>query len=95
MADNESYTNKIEAELKQLAADIAEMMRRLEVGIDREVETLRPKLKAARERFDELAKTSEEAWGDLKPGLKRAWSEVQQSLNEAASRFKNPGSKKS
>ena len=81
-------------QLNELRAEIAELMRKLETAIEAEAELLRPKLQAARERLDELAKTSVEAWGDLKPGLQRGWAEVQKSLIEAAARFKNPGEKK-
>jgi len=92
---DESQGKRLEDRINELRAEIAELMHRLETGIDKEVEALRPKLKAAREKLDELAKTSAEAWGDLKPGLERAWTEVQKSFNEAAARFKDQGSKKS
>ena len=89
------YGKKIEEQLQQLREEIADLLRRLESGIDKEMEVLGPRLKAARQKLDELSETSKEAWGDLKPGLERAWTEVQKSLNDAASRFKDHGSKKS
>jgi len=94
MADDESYAKKMEAQLNELRAEIADLKQKLETAIDKEKEALRPRLKAAREKLDEVAKTSAEAWGDLKPGLERAWAEVQKSFNEAASRFKTQGPKK-
>jgi len=83
-----------EAQLNQLKAEIAEMARKMESGIEKEVEALKPRLKAAREKLDELSHTSKEAWGDLKPGLERAWAELHKSLNDAAARFKEQNQKK-
>ena len=89
----QSNRKTIEEQLKELGAEIADLLRRIESGVDKEVEALRPRLKVAREKFDELTKTSAEAWGDLKPGLGRAWNELHKSLNEAAARFKSDSKK--
>jgi chromosome segregation ATPase len=94
MNEKESYRKKVEAQLNQLNAEIAELVGRLEKGIDKEVESLRPRLKAARDKLKELKRTSNEAWGDLKPGLENAWNELQKSINEATARFKKHGRRK-
>jgi hypothetical protein len=72
----------LEAYIKDLLA------RRLETAADREAEALRPKLRAAQERLEELRAVSAEAWQDLKPGLQKAWEEMYLSLNQASSKFK-------
>jgi hypothetical protein len=81
---------KVEAQINELRAHIAELLKKLETAVGKEAEALGPKLKAAQDRLNELKATSAEAWGDLKPGLQRAWEELHKSLNQAASRFKAP-----
>jgi len=88
MNDKESFRRKWEAQLKELNKEIAELVNKLETGIDKEVEALRPRLKAAREKLDHLQQTSSEAWKDFKPGLEKAWTELQKAFNDAAARFK-------
>jgi hypothetical protein len=81
---------KVEAEINELKVYIKDLLARLENAAGKEAEALRPKLKAAQERLQELQATSAEAWADLKPGLRKAWEELHKSLNQAASRFKTP-----
>jgi hypothetical protein len=88
---NEKFDwTKVEARLNELRAQISALLKDLETAAGREAEALRPKLKIAQEKLNELRETSAEAWGDLKPGLQRAWEELQKSLNQAATRFKTP-----
>ena len=94
MTDQQSKKN-FETQLDELGAEIRDLLHKIETGVDKEVEALRPKLKAAQERFEELRQTSIEAWGDLKPGLEKASVELQKAFKEAAARFtknKNPNS---
>ena len=93
MADEQSYRKKMETQLNELGAQIQDLLNKVGTGVDKEVASLRPKLKAAQEKLDELKQTSTEAWGDLKPGLEKAWSELQKSVGQAAARFKTPRSK--
>ena len=74
--------------LNELAAQVRELLSKLENAVGKEAEALRPKLKAAQEKLHELKQTGAEAWEDLKPGLHKAWEELHKSLNQAASRFK-------
>ena len=90
MADDQSYRKKMETQLNQMAAQISELLDKVGTAADKELESLRPKLKAAGDKLDELKHTSTEAWGDLKPGLEKAWAELQKSFNQAAARFKTP-----
>jgi ElaB/YqjD/DUF883 family membrane-anchored ribosome-binding protein len=88
MADEQSNRKKMEAQLNELGTLINELLTKLETAAGKEAEALRPRLKAAREKLDELKNTSVVAWEDLKPGLGKAWDELHKSLNQAASRFK-------
>lgn len=89
MSDDKENRKTLEEQLNELSAQIAELIRKLETAAEKEAETLRPRLKVAQERLQELKHTSAEAWEDLKPGLKRAWDELQKSVSQAASRFKS------
>ncbi|HLH31136.1 MAG TPA: hypothetical protein VKY31_08030 [Terriglobia bacterium] len=89
MADEKWNRKNLEEQINELGAQIHDILRRLETAAEKEAENLRPKLKAAQERLEELRKTSAEAWGDLKPGLEKAWDELQKSFNQAALRFKS------
>ena len=91
--DNQSYRKKMETQLNELGTRINQLLEKVGTGVDRELDALRPKLKAMGEKLDELKHTSTEAWGDLKPGLEKAWAELQKSFNQAASRFKTPRTK--
>ncbi len=79
---------KIEAQLNELSRQIHALVSEMETAVAREAEALRPKLKAAQDRLNELKENSKEAWGDVKPGLAKAWDELHASLNQAAARFK-------
>jgi predicted nucleic acid-binding Zn-ribbon protein len=89
MPDGKRSTRTIEEQLDEIRAQIHEIVTRLESAAGKEAEALKPKLKAAQERLNELRHTSHEAWGDLKPGLEKAWDELQRSFTQAASRFKS------
>ena len=91
--DNQSYRKKMEIQLNELGTRINQLLDKVGTGVDRELDALRPKLKAVGEKIDELKHTSTEAWRDLKPGLEKAWAELQKSFNQAASRFKTPRTK--
>ena len=85
---NEQSGRQIEEDLRELRAQIKELLKKLDTAVGKEAEALRPKLRAAQAKLNELMKTSGEAWGDLKPGLEKAWDELHKSLNLAAARFK-------
>ena len=83
----------MESQLNDLGAQIHDLLNKVGNEVDKEVEALRPKLRAAQEKLDELKHTSAEAWGDLKPGLEKAWAELQKSFGQAAARFRTPRNK--
>jgi len=88
MTDEKWNRKKLEDQLAELGAQISDLIRRLETAAEKEAEALRPKLKQAQERLQELRQTIGEAWKDLKPGIEKAWDELQKSFNQAASHFK-------
>ncbi|HEY2383308.1 MAG TPA: coiled coil domain-containing protein [Terriglobia bacterium] len=89
MSDDKRNRIPLEEQLAELVAQINDLIHKLETAAGKEAETLRPKLKAAQERLEELKKTSAEAWEDLKPGIEKAWDELQRSFTQAATRFKS------
>src|ERR1044071_324996 len=80
----------IDAQISELRVQIRDLVHKLDTAVGKEAEALRPKLKAAQEKMQELRQSGAEAWkSDVRPGLAKAWDELHQSLNQAASRFKN------
>jgi hypothetical protein len=90
MSDENPNRVKFEEQLNELRIQISELLKSLDTAVGKEAEAMKPKLKAAQERFNDMTKKSAEAWtADVKPGLAKAWDELQRSLNQAALRFKN------
>jgi hypothetical protein len=90
MTDKKFDWSRVETQIQELQAEIRDVLKRMESAVGKEAETLKPRLKAAQEKLQELRETTAEAWGDLKPGLQKAWAELQASFGQAASRFKTP-----
>src|SRR5262245_2560857 len=88
MSNEKFNQQKLETQLDELRAEVRALLRKLVTAVGKEAEALRPKLKEAQDRLNELRQTSAEAWHDLKPGLEKAWEELHKSLSQAASRFK-------
>ena len=84
MTDRGSDWTKVEAQFNELRARISELLGKLETAVGKEAEALRPQLKAAQVKLQELKETSAEAW-----------EELHKSLNQAASRFKMPTNNRS
>ena len=89
MSDQKTNRVTIEEQLNELQIQISALLKSLDAAVGKEAEALKPRLKVAQDRFNDLTKTSAEAWtADVKPGLTKAWDELQKSFNQAAIRFK-------
>jgi uncharacterized membrane protein YccC len=85
---------KMERDLGGLEEKIAELEKaaeeaRSEIEPDaRELlEELRAKRDVARQKLNELERSSGPAWEDLRKGMERAWRELEDAFDKAASRF--------
>ncbi|MBT0663692.1 coiled coil domain-containing protein [Geobacter pelophilus] len=53
-----------------------------------QIEALKVKQAAARQKIEELQQAGESAWEDLKSGIELAWTAMGEAINSARSRFK-------
>ena len=95
MDSKDEYKARIDAQLKEWSARIAELKAKAdaaEAGLKAEylqqVETLRLKKEETQAKFEELKKTGDEAWETLKAGMEHAASDLKTAINNAAAKFK-------
>lgn len=95
MATKDAYQKKLEAQLDEweaklevLAAKARNATADARISYENELEGLKSKRLAARQKLDELGKSSEDAWEDLKDGAESAWDEMGKAIEKFASRFK-------
>lgn len=95
METKDAYKARIDAQLKEWSAKIAELKAKAEVAeasakveYVNQVEALRLKKEKAQAKLDELKKAGDEAWETLKAGVDQAVSDLKNSINSAVSKFK-------
>jgi len=95
MSMKEVYQQKLEAQLAEwnvaidklkAKADKAEAEAQIEYY--KQIEDMRVKQEAARDKLTELKEAGEDAWEDLKAGLDSAWNSLGDAVKSATSRFK-------
>lgn len=91
----EAYKQKMEAQLKELGAQINLLEARIEsAGADlnikrlQELKALRAKLHVASEKVNELKKASGEAWEQVKETADTIWKELKTGVADAHAKFK-------
>ena len=95
MERKELYQEKMEAQLREWRAKIDELKAKAQhasadakLQYEQQLATLRPRLEAAQQKFQELKTSSESAWGDVRTGMEGAWSELRRAWDKAVSQFK-------
>lgn len=95
MTTKDAMLEKAEARLKQIDAEIDQMMAKAaaakadaKLTMEQEIATVKEKRTAFRNRVDELKTASEDASNDLREGFERAWSSLSDALGHAAARFR-------
>jgi len=95
METKDVYKARIDAQLKEWSAKIAELKVKaeraeadLKAGYLKEVEGLKVKKEALQLKLEELKKTGDEAWETLKAGMEHAASDLKTAINNAAEKFK-------
>jgi hypothetical protein len=79
----------MDARMSKLADQIKEAQGDAKARLQQEWDELEPQRRRARERLDELKKSSGEAWKDLKAGAQAAFDDLRKSVNQAGERFDN------
>jgi len=95
MGMKESYQEKLQAELDEWSADIDKLKAKadkaeanVKLEYYEQVEALRVKQEAAKDKLAVLKAASDDAWEDLKAGTESAWLALGDAIRKAASRFK-------
>ena len=95
MSSRDEYIRKMQAKLEEWNADIDTLTAKAnEVSADirseynEQIESLKSKQAAARQKIEEVQQAGEGAWGDLKSGIELALSAMGEAIDSARSRFK-------
>lgn len=95
MSSRDEYVRKMQAKLEEWNADIDKLTAKAnEVSADirseygEQIEALKAKQAAARQKIEEVQKSGENAWQDLKSGVELAWGAIEEAIDSAKSRFK-------
>jgi len=95
MSNRDEYVKKLQAKLTEWNTEIDSLVAKAgEVKADakqeyaEQIEALKAKQAAAKEKFDELQKSGGSAWIDLKSGIELAWTAMGEAIDSAKSRFK-------
>jgi len=95
MEKRDLYIEKINAQIKQYSAKLAEMRgKATETHADmkleylNQVENLEGKMDGLKEKYEQLKKSSESSWEDIKEGTENAWDELKESVVKAKKHFK-------
>ena len=95
MSTRDEYVRRMQAKLEEWNADIdaltvkgSEVSAELKSEYAEQIEALKAKQAAARQKVEEMQKSGEGAWEDLKAGMELAWNAVSEAIDSAKSRFK-------
>jgi predicted nucleic acid-binding Zn-ribbon protein len=95
MNSRDEYVRKMQAKLEEWNAEIDTLTAKAgKVTADarneysEQIESLKVKQAAARQKIEELQHAGENAWGDLKSGMELAWNAMGEAIDSARSRFK-------
>ncbi|MFO8024258.1 coiled coil domain-containing protein [Thiohalophilus sp.] len=95
MSLKQAYEQKLKAQLDEWKNEIDILKARadkteadVQLEYYKNIESLREKQDAARNKLTELENASEDAWEDLKAGIEVAWADLRDSIKSASSHFK-------
>ncbi len=95
MATKEEYQAKMEAQLKDVTAKLAELMAKADSAqasakaqYQDQIKHLRAKLNETQGRLQQVKTSSGEAWITLKEGTEKAWGELRGALDNALAKFR-------
>lgn len=95
MSTRDEYIKKMQTKLEEWFAEIdiltakaGEVSAGARAEYDEQVESLKVKLAAARQKIEGFQLAGEIAWEDMTSGIDFAWKSIEKSINLARSRFK-------
>ena len=94
MTSKDAYQKKLQAQLdewsariKQMEAKAAQANADAQRDYQEQIEDLKAKQAAAREKLEELQAASEDAWHDMKKGFEDSWRRLNHAIQYAYNRF--------
>ena len=94
MATKEEYEVKMDAQLKDVIAKLAELMAKADSAqasakaqYQDQIKHLRAKLNETQGRLKQVKDSSGEAWVTLKEGTEKAWGELRAAVDNALAKF--------
>jgi uncharacterized coiled-coil DUF342 family protein len=95
MSSRDEYIRKMQAKLEEWNAEIdtltakaSEVKADVKNEYNEQIESLKLKQVAARQKIEVLQHSGESAWEDLKSGIELAWNAMGEAIDSARSRFK-------
>ena len=95
MDEKKVYQEKIEAQLKEASAKIAELAAKADkaqadakLQYQEQINSLRTMRDELNRKLMRLNDSGEAAWEDVKKGLEDAWSDLKRAIDNAVSQFK-------
>ncbi len=95
MSSRDEYIHKMQvkleewnAEIDTLTAKAGEVTAEVKNEYNEQIESLKAKQIATRQKIEELQHAGESAWEDLKLGIDMAWTAMGEAIDSAKSRFK-------
>jgi len=95
MISRDEYVRKMQAKLEEwnveidtLTAMAGKVSSEAKQEYFEQIESLKAKQSAARQKIDDLQHAGESAWEDLKTGADLAWTAMGEAIDSARSRFK-------
>lgn len=95
MNSREEYVRMMQAKLEEwnteidtLSAKAGKVTEDVRHEYNEQIEVLKVKQAAARQKIEELQHSGENAWKDLKSGIDLAWTAMGEAIDSARSRFK-------
>jgi LPS O-antigen subunit length determinant protein (WzzB/FepE family) len=95
MSSRDEYIRKMQVKLEEwnveidtLTAKAGEVTAEVKNEYNEQIESLKAKQIATRQKIEELQHAGESAWEDLKLGIDMAWTAMGEAIDSAKSRFK-------
>lgn len=95
MSSRDEYIRKMQAKLEEwnteidtLTAKAVDVTADVKNEYNEQIESLKTKQAAARQKIEELQQAGESAWEDLKSGIELAWTAIGEAIDSARSRFR-------
>ena len=95
MNSRDEYVRKMQAKLEEwngefdiLTAKAGEVTAEVKNECNEQIESLKAKQIATRQKIEELQHAGESAWEDLKSGIDLAWTAMGEAIDSSKSRFK-------